>query len=123
MRLALGPKVLVREGAEAVYTEGPVYARVRLKNIEAKNWGVKAKVELIADLALTRPPLSDWKISAPWSVFSLEADQWRAEYLWHIFLDKELVRNLKSQELDAMPISARRIQPDRLIFAAGRKVG
>ena len=80
-------------------------------------------MELIADLASTWPPPSDWKISASWSAFSLEADEWQAEYLWHIFLDKELLRNLKSQELGAMPISARRIQLDRLIFAAGRKVG
>jgi hypothetical protein len=94
----------VLEGAEAVYKEGSIYALVRLTNIEADDWGVKAKVEAIADLASDRPLGSGWDISAVWSILSFSAREWYARYVsWHIYLDKELVRAVKAKELDAIP--------------------
>jgi hypothetical protein len=110
------------EGAEAVYKEGSTHALVRLTNIVADDWGVKAKMEMIADLASDRPLRSGWDISAVWSIFIFSERQWYARYVsWHIYLDKDLVRAVKAKELDAIPVPIRRIQLDRLIAELDRR--
>ena len=107
------------EGTEALYKEGPggeIYALVRLKDFHVDDWGIKAKVEVITDLASTRLPSQGWRISAAWDVLSFDQNMWHLRYVnWTIYVNQELVRKVKAQDLGARPLPDRRTQINRII--------
>jgi hypothetical protein len=88
---ALTQRFSAAEGTEALYRELSVYALVRVKEVYVDGWGVKAKVELMADLASDKAPQTEWEISACWSVFIALPGVWHSTVgSWRLLFNQEL---------------------------------
>ena len=83
----------MREGAEAIYKEGPFVAHVRLHNIRASKNKMEADVTLLKVLGTRTPetPVPEqWKIMTS-SIGGFQ-EAWSAAYVgWEIFFDAKLI--------------------------------
>ena len=84
----------MREGAEAIYKEGPFVALVKLHNIRASKKRMEADVTLLKVLGTRTPETSvpeQWKIGAN-SIGGFQ-EAWSAAYVgWEIFFDAGLIK-------------------------------
>jgi hypothetical protein len=88
------------EGRQAIYREGGLLARVRLKNIRVDEKGVSAEVVPIPTPGLTAR--KGWDIYAAWSIFSCHRGQWHAIYVsWTISFDDRRCRAIEAVIGDA----------------------
>ena len=86
--------VLMREGAEAIYKEGPFVAHVKLHNIRASENKMEADVTLLKVFGTRTPETSvpeQWKIGTN-SIGGFQ-EAWSAAYSgWEIFFDAGLIK-------------------------------
>jgi len=83
----------MREGAEAIYKEGPFVAHVKLHNVRASKNKMEADVTLLKALAARTPEIpvpEQWKIGTN-SIGGFQ-EAWSAAYVgWEVFFDAKLI--------------------------------
>jgi hypothetical protein len=83
------------EGAEAIYRERDIIARVRVHNIKLTEVGIGADIEPLSSAGLTSPA-GAWHFGVVWDLFSVTDSQLSASYPLSIFLyfDSDVIRQV-----------------------------
>lgn len=81
-------------GAEALYREGSIFCRVRVRRVLANTWGV----ELSADVIPTKGLMGPWVLSdfsGAWSVLLIDSTSISASYAgWCLCFEPEIVADV-----------------------------